>query len=221
MLFSATAAGRSARGTMSPTEACQDGLFSAVPQPIRKVKASSSQGVMQAEHRRARVSSDRNDQHEALRDQHHLAPVETVGDRAGDQRKQHDRQRGRGLHQRDHVGRGRRSWSSSRRRRPPGSGRRNSRRGSRSRRSGRCVLEGGQSAEERIGHGQLVLHLAGHSYRAVAGHDDGRSVPAPRVKQWGRARESVPLTGVLVPTKNPAGSLRRGCIDSRAVRNET
>jgi len=28
---------------MSPTEACQDGLLSAVPQPIRKVKESSSQ----------------------------------------------------------------------------------------------------------------------------------------------------------------------------------
>ena len=46
MLLSATAAGRSARGTMSPTEACQAGLLSAVPQPIRKVKASSSQGVI-------------------------------------------------------------------------------------------------------------------------------------------------------------------------------
>jgi hypothetical protein len=44
--FSATAAGTSVRGTMSPTAACQDGLCSAVPQPIRKVKESSSQGVM-------------------------------------------------------------------------------------------------------------------------------------------------------------------------------
>ena len=44
-LFSATAAARSRRGTISPTEACQDGLLSAVPQPIRKVKASSSHGV--------------------------------------------------------------------------------------------------------------------------------------------------------------------------------
>ena len=43
-LFSATAAGRSARGTMSPTDACQDGLLSAVPQPIRKVKARRDQG---------------------------------------------------------------------------------------------------------------------------------------------------------------------------------
>src|SRR5690606_7170858 len=42
-----TAAGTLARGTMSPTEACQDGLFSAVPESIRKVKASSSQGLMQ------------------------------------------------------------------------------------------------------------------------------------------------------------------------------
>ncbi|MNL65157.1 hypothetical protein D3C87_1894500 [compost metagenome] len=46
MLLSATAAGRSSRGTMSPTEACQDGLLSAVPQPMRKVKSRSSQGVI-------------------------------------------------------------------------------------------------------------------------------------------------------------------------------
>jgi hypothetical protein len=45
MLFSATAAGRSSRGTMSPTEACQDGLLRAVPQPRRKVKMSRSHGV--------------------------------------------------------------------------------------------------------------------------------------------------------------------------------
>ncbi|MNL73265.1 hypothetical protein D3C87_1987050 [compost metagenome] len=45
-LFSVTAAGTSRRGTMSPTEDCQAGLFSAVPQPIRKVKVSRSQGVI-------------------------------------------------------------------------------------------------------------------------------------------------------------------------------
>ncbi len=45
-LFSVTAAGTSRRGTMSPTEDCQAGLLSAVPQPIRKVKLSSSQGVI-------------------------------------------------------------------------------------------------------------------------------------------------------------------------------
>ena len=45
-LFSVTAAGTSRRGTMSPTEDCQAGLLSAVPQPIRKVKVSSSQGVI-------------------------------------------------------------------------------------------------------------------------------------------------------------------------------
>ncbi len=44
-LLSVTAAGRSSRGTISPTDACQDGLFSAVPQPIMKVKNRSSQGV--------------------------------------------------------------------------------------------------------------------------------------------------------------------------------
>src|ERR1041385_5537597 len=45
--LSATAAGTLARGTMSPTEACHDGLFSAVPLSIRKVKASSVHGVIQ------------------------------------------------------------------------------------------------------------------------------------------------------------------------------
>ena len=45
MLFRATAEGRSVRGTMSPTEACHDGLLSAVPQPMRNVKVSSPQGV--------------------------------------------------------------------------------------------------------------------------------------------------------------------------------
>ncbi len=44
--FSATAAGSLARGTISPTEACHDGLFSAVPLSIRKVKASSVHGVI-------------------------------------------------------------------------------------------------------------------------------------------------------------------------------
>jgi len=47
MLFSVTASGKSARGTMSPTEACQDGLLSAVPQPMRNVKKRSSPGVIQ------------------------------------------------------------------------------------------------------------------------------------------------------------------------------
>jgi len=46
-LFNVTAPGRSTRGTMSPTEACQDGLFNAVPQPMRKVKKRSSQGESQ------------------------------------------------------------------------------------------------------------------------------------------------------------------------------
>jgi len=44
ILFRATAAGRSLRGTMSPTEACQEGLLSAVPLPIRNVKNSSDHG---------------------------------------------------------------------------------------------------------------------------------------------------------------------------------
>ena len=46
MLLRATAAGKSERGTMSPTDACHEGLLSAVPQPIMNVKASKSQGVM-------------------------------------------------------------------------------------------------------------------------------------------------------------------------------
>jgi len=46
MLFSAIAPGRSSRGTISPTEDCQAGPLSAEPQPIRKVKTRSSQGVI-------------------------------------------------------------------------------------------------------------------------------------------------------------------------------
>ena len=38
-LLRMVAAGMSWRGTISPTEDCQAGLFSAVPQPIRNVKA--------------------------------------------------------------------------------------------------------------------------------------------------------------------------------------
>ena len=45
MLFIATALGSTLRGTMSPTDACQAGPFTAVAQPIRKVKPSSVQGV--------------------------------------------------------------------------------------------------------------------------------------------------------------------------------
>ena len=43
--LSVTAPGKSSRGTISPIEACQLGLNSAVPEPIRKVNTSSSQGV--------------------------------------------------------------------------------------------------------------------------------------------------------------------------------
>jgi hypothetical protein len=45
-LLSVTAAGRSGRSTTSPTEACQLGLLRAEPHPMRKVKASRSQGLM-------------------------------------------------------------------------------------------------------------------------------------------------------------------------------
>src|SRR5690606_8393011 len=47
MLFRITAAGRVSRGTVSRTLACQEGLFAAAPVPIRKVSASSVQGVIQ------------------------------------------------------------------------------------------------------------------------------------------------------------------------------
>ena len=46
MLFIATALGRIARGTISPTDACQAGPLIAVAQPSAKVKASSSHGVI-------------------------------------------------------------------------------------------------------------------------------------------------------------------------------
>ena len=44
--FIATALGKIARGTMSPTAACQAGPLIAVAHPSAKVKASSSQGVI-------------------------------------------------------------------------------------------------------------------------------------------------------------------------------
>ena len=47
MLLSDTADDNSSRETMSPMEACHDGLCSAVPQPIMKVKTKSNQGVNQ------------------------------------------------------------------------------------------------------------------------------------------------------------------------------
>ena len=49
MLFNATAAGRSERGTMSPTDACQEGLFSAVPQPMRNVNIKQQPRRQQSE----------------------------------------------------------------------------------------------------------------------------------------------------------------------------
>src|SRR3546814_4052563 len=45
MELNVTAPRSSGLGTKSPTEACQAGALSAVPQPIRKVKPSNSQGV--------------------------------------------------------------------------------------------------------------------------------------------------------------------------------
>src|SRR5690606_22479264 len=44
--LSATAPGNVARGTMSPTEACHAGPFSAAPQPLRNEKPTSSHGVI-------------------------------------------------------------------------------------------------------------------------------------------------------------------------------
>lgn len=58
MLFNATAAGSTARGTISPTDACQAGPFSAAPQPMRKVKSSSSHGVIMPRHAKAVSAPD-------------------------------------------------------------------------------------------------------------------------------------------------------------------
>ena len=96
----------SARGTMSPTEACQAGLFSAMPQPIRNVKVEQQPRREQAEPAEHRERG-RDREHEALRDQHDHAAIVIVGDRAGGEREQHHRERVRGLHQRDQVGRAR------------------------------------------------------------------------------------------------------------------
>ncbi len=45
-----TAPGTSARGNMSPTEACHAGAMKAMPHPIRKVNSSSNQGVINPAH---------------------------------------------------------------------------------------------------------------------------------------------------------------------------
>ena len=58
MLLKATAPGSSERGTMSPTEACHAGALNAAPQPIRKVKSSSSHGVMKPSHAHAASATD-------------------------------------------------------------------------------------------------------------------------------------------------------------------
>ena len=47
-LLRMVAAGMSCRGTMSPTDDCHAGLFSAVPQPIRNVKVRRSQGPIRS-----------------------------------------------------------------------------------------------------------------------------------------------------------------------------
>ena len=44
MLLRATADGRSSLGTMSPIDACHEGMCRAVPQPMEKVKLNSSHG---------------------------------------------------------------------------------------------------------------------------------------------------------------------------------
>ena len=49
------APGRSLRGTISPIDACQDGLNSAVPHPMRNVKLSSNHGLSMP--RKARTAS--------------------------------------------------------------------------------------------------------------------------------------------------------------------
>ncbi len=57
-LLSATAPGRSVLGTMSPTDACQAGPLNAVPQPMRKVKRRSSQGVISPDQAAAESTRD-------------------------------------------------------------------------------------------------------------------------------------------------------------------
>src|SRR5690606_7764324 len=58
MLLKATAPGNSARGTMSPTDACQAGALNAAPQPIRKVNSNSSHGVITPDHAHTASTTD-------------------------------------------------------------------------------------------------------------------------------------------------------------------
>ncbi len=59
MEFMATAPAIVPRGTMSPTVACQEGAFMAVPQPMRNVNPSSAHGVMCPNQAKAQSATER------------------------------------------------------------------------------------------------------------------------------------------------------------------
>ncbi len=93
------ARGRSSGPTCSPTEACHEGEFRALPQPIRKVNSSRIGGlIMPRKVRAARAAEKTNII--PWRRQHDQAPVVDVGYGAGDQGEgQHGHRAGRRLDQ--------------------------------------------------------------------------------------------------------------------------
>ncbi len=103
MLFSVIAAGSILGGTCSFTEDCQAGPNSAMPLPIRKQNTSRLIGVS-VSNQASTVSATELTKRQRERDEADDAAVVHVGDRAGGDRDQHDRQHDGGLHQRDDVG---------------------------------------------------------------------------------------------------------------------
>ncbi len=102
-MLSATAAASSALGTVPRMLAPIAGLKVAMPQASSAVSAMIAQaGAAPASASAAKQQRQR--QHEALRAEHHAAPVVHVGPGPGGQREQQDRQVERGLHQGDDIG---------------------------------------------------------------------------------------------------------------------
>ncbi len=89
-LFSVTAAGTSRLGTISPTEDCQAGLFSAVPATDQEGKAEQQPGRHQLKPGGCR-EEDGYRQQKTLRRQHDAPAVVVIRKRAGTQREQHHR----------------------------------------------------------------------------------------------------------------------------------
>jgi hypothetical protein len=101
MPLSATASVSSRGGTRSGVVACQAGVLRAIPNPIVKVRKRSSHGVIAPATVR-RPERHGGPQHPALGDEEEAPAVHDVGQGAGGEGEEQDRQAGGGLHERHH-----------------------------------------------------------------------------------------------------------------------